>query len=110
MVCFTKTLSSDSPKTAGKSPKFSNEEEEVNTGLAPSIKAELKVMLLSISSATPASPLDSLISPSDLRRSIHFVDPSLSRNEVNYLTQGLLGNVTAKKVLVAKVINALEKL
>ena len=79
--------------------------------LNPTIKNELKVMLMTMAKDTPTSPVELVISPSDLRRCIHTVDPSLSRSEIICLARALLdGSSSPHRVRVGRVIRNLEKL
>ena len=78
--------------------------------LTSAVRSELRATLLSMATDTPSSPLESLISPSDLRRSLHTVDPTLSVQEVKVLTRHLLGGYSPQRIRIGKVLNALDML
>lgn len=96
------------------SPKYEEDfgESEINQFdlLDPLIRAALKANLLSNASPSPSFPKDSFVSPSDLRRCIHYVDPSLSRIEVKALANLLAGDNSSAKVSVWKVLGKIEEM
>jgi len=81
-----------------------------DTLLNPTVRAELKATLITMASNSPSSPVEATIAPSDLRRSLHTVDPSLSRQEVRILARHLLGGDSPQRVRVAAVLCALDEL
>lgn len=74
----------------------------------PVLKAELRATILAMSK-TCVFTGEEMISPSDLRRSFHSVDPSLPRRDVVLLTERLMGH-SHNKARVGSVLESLDSL
>lgn len=83
----------------------------VSSALDPLVKAELRATLLSMASDTPSSPMTSVVTPSDLRRSLHHCDPNLTSEEIRVLSKALMGGSNSpQKVKITSVLESLDAL